>query len=169
MEIALNTSTEVDATLELEVMTGLEMRPWLEAAPGNEVGVVCEPRSGVESEVDVDGNFAVLMLAVLILDRPGKLNISPDNAGPGSMVKANDVRSATCEVDPGMEVYATPELDAAMDPDKVDSVTGSGKVVGRDARPDKTVADETRLELIAELGDIVAEKVEPVKPALSDS
>ncbi|KAG6089774.1 hypothetical protein E4U31_008033 [Claviceps sp. LM219 group G6] len=159
VEIALKTSTEFDATLELEVMPGLEMRPWLEAAPGKEVGVVCEPRAGVESEVDVDGNSVVLILAVLILDRPGKLNISPDNAGPGSMVKASD--SVSCGVDPGMELYATPELDAALDPDKVDSVTGSVKVVGRDARSDKTVADETRLELIAELGDIVAEKVEP--------
>lgn len=66
----------------------------LEAAPGIEVGVVCEPRAGVDSEVDVDGNSDLLKLAVgLISDRPGKLNITPDNAGPGSIVKAGYVDS----------------------------------------------------------------------------
>lgn len=56
-----------------------------------------------------------------------------------------------------------------MDPDKVDSVTGSVKVVGReDARPDETGPDEMRLELIAEPGGVVDEKVESVKLMLSD-
>ncbi|KAG6043331.1 hypothetical protein E4U39_004676 [Claviceps sp. Clav50 group G5] len=100
VEIALKTSTEADATLELEVKAGLEMR---------------------------DGNSAVLMLTVLILDRPDKVNITPDNAGPGSMVNASDVRSVTCGEEPDMELDATPEIDAALDPDKVDSVTGSVK------------------------------------------
>ncbi|KAG6024753.1 hypothetical protein E4U40_003064, partial [Claviceps sp. LM458 group G5] len=144
----LKTSTEADATLELEVKAGLEMRIRLEAAPGNEVGVVCEPRAGVDSEADVDGNFAVLMLPVLILDRPDKVNTTPDNAGPGSMVNASDVRS---------------------DPDKVDSVTGSVKVVGReDARPDETGADEMRLELLAKPGAVVAEKFESIDAARLD-
>lgn len=56
-----------------------------------------------------------------------------------------------------------------MDPDKVDSVTGSVKVVGReDARPDETGPDEMRLELVAEPGGVVDEKVESVKLMLSD-
>ncbi|KAG5943059.1 hypothetical protein E4U60_006957 [Claviceps pazoutovae] len=129
----------------------------LEVVPGIEVGVVCEPRAGVDSEVDVDGNPDLLILTVgLISDRPDKLNITPDNAGPGSMVKAEYV-----DKEPGLELDATSELDASLDPDKVDSVTGSVKVVGReDARPDETRADEMRLELIAEPG--VA--AEPDKP-----
>ncbi|KAG6043330.1 hypothetical protein E4U39_004675 [Claviceps sp. Clav50 group G5] len=145
VEIALKTSTEADATLELEVKAGLEMRIRLEAAPGNEVGVVCEPRAGVDSEADVDGNFAVLMLPVLILDRPDKVNTTPDNAGPGSMVNASD------------------------DPDKVDSVTGSVKVVGReDARPDETGADEMRLELLAKPGAIDAARLDEDDGIISD-
>ncbi|KAG5957518.1 hypothetical protein E4U58_005920 [Claviceps cyperi] len=170
VEIEPKNFTKVDATLESEVKTWLEMRFRLEVAPGIEVGVVCEPRAGVNSEVDVDGNSAVLVLAVFILDRPGKFDSGPETAGPGSMMKETTVGSRTCVEDPGTELDTTSELDAALDPDKVDSVTGSLKVVGReDTRRDKTGADEMRLELVAELGDIVAEKVEPIKPVLSNS
>ncbi|KAG5935931.1 hypothetical protein E4U59_005275 [Claviceps monticola] len=75
----------------------------LEEAPGIEVGVVCEPRAGVDSEVDVD--------------------------------------------EPGLELDATSELDASLDPDKVDSVTGSVKVVGSEvASPDEVDLDRLGTE-----------------------
>ncbi|KAG6050327.1 hypothetical protein E4U17_006523 [Claviceps sp. LM77 group G4] len=142
VEVALKDSTEVDATLELEVKVGLEMR---------------------------DGEPAVLMLAVLILRRPGKVNTPSDNGGPGSMVNATDVRSLTCREEPGMELDATPEIDAASDPDKVDSVTGSVEVVCReDARPDETGADEMRLELLAKPGAIDAARLDEDGGIISD-